>query len=146
MARLNITIPDDLHERIDRWRERLNISRICQDAIRRELDKLEQIPGEVQDMHAALSRLGQQKAKIERSCFRKGVHDGLEWARQADYADLKRWGERQPNGELLDEVLRGPATDSAAGHETEVAWEPRPYAEGWIAGVHQFWERARNRL
>ena len=41
MARLNITVPDELYERIEKWRERLNLSRICQDAIGREIDKLE---------------------------------------------------------------------------------------------------------
>jgi post-segregation antitoxin (ccd killing protein) len=146
LARLNITIPDELHVRIEKWRERLNISRVCQDAIRRELDKLEQLPEEVRHMHEALSRLGQQKARVERSSFRKGVHDGLEWARQAEYPLLKHWGERTADGEFLGEVLKGPAASAAATHSGDAAWEPKPYAEGWIAGVQQFWERARSRL
>jgi hypothetical protein len=145
MARLNITIPDELSERVERWRDRLNLSRVCQEAISRELDRLEQIPSEVKSMHKALARLGREKAKVEQSSFRKGVHDGLEWARGAEYGLLKRWGER--NGDaVLHDVLRGPASELVAGHQGDPTWDPEPYAEGWIAGVQQFWERAKKRL
>ena len=146
MARLNITVPDELYQRIEKWRERLNLSRICKDAIGREIDKLELVPEDVRQMHQALSRLGQQKATVERSCFRKGVYDGLEWARQAEYALLKHWGEQAANDGAMDEALRGPAAGSASAHSKGIDWHPRPYAEGWISGVHQFWDRAKNRL
>jgi post-segregation antitoxin (ccd killing protein) len=146
MARLNITVPDGLYERIEKWRDRINLSRICQEAIRRELDKLEQVPEQVHEMREALARLEREKAKIERSCFRKGVYDGLEWARGADYASLKRWGGQPPTAEALEEALRGPAARFAAAHSGDPGWEPWPYAEGWIAGVNQFWERAKNHL
>jgi hypothetical protein len=146
VARLNITVPDELYERVEKWRERLNLSRICQAAISREIEKLELVPEDVRQMHQALSRLGQQKAKVERSCFRKGVYDGLEWARQAEYAVLKRWGEQAASAGAPDEALRGPAAGSASAHSNAIDWHPQPYAEGWIAGVRQFWDRARNRL
>jgi len=146
LARLNITVPDELYQRIERWRDRLNLSRLCQDAISREIDKLELVPEDVRQMQEALTRLGQEKANVERSCFRKGVYDGLEWARQAEYAALKRWGEQDASGGVLDEALRGPAAGSAVAHSRNVDWHPQPYAEGWIAGVRQFWDRAKNRL
>ncbi|MGQ0751219.1 MAG: hypothetical protein ACT4PS_11840 [Betaproteobacteria bacterium] len=146
MARLNITVPDELYARIEKWRERLNLSRICQDAIGRELEKLELVPEDVRKMQEALARLGQEKAKVERACFRKGVYDGLEWAREADYALLKRWGERTPAEGAAEEVLRGPAAATATAHSDSTDWHPQPYAEGWIAGVRQFWDRAKARL
>ena len=146
MPRLNITIPDELHQRLARWRDRVNVSRICQDAITRELDKLEELPAEVQAMQRALARLGQEKAKVERSCFRKGVYDGLEWARQAEYPALKSWGEKDLSNGTLDAVLRGPAAKAAATHANDVNWDQLPYAEGWMSGVQQFWARAKKHL
>ena len=146
MPRLNITIPDELHQRLERWRDRVNVSRICQDAITRELNKLDELPAEVQAMQRALARLGQEKAKVERSCFRKGVYDGLEWARQAEYPALKSWGEKDLSNETLDAVLRGPAVKAAATHANDVNWDQIPYAEGWMSGVQQFWARAKRHL
>ncbi|MGQ0523096.1 MAG: hypothetical protein ACT4P8_05485 [Betaproteobacteria bacterium] len=146
MARLNITISDELYNRIERWRDRINLSRICQDAIAREMEKLELVPEDVREMQKALSRLGEQKAKVERSCFRKGVYDGLEWAREADYAVLKRWGEQPPDGAVWEGVLQGPASEKVAAHRDADDWHAQPYAEGWMAGVQQFWNRAKRRL
>jgi len=145
LARLNITVPDELYERVERWRDRINLSKICQEAIARELSKLEELPDEVRNMQEALTRLGREKATVERSCFRQGVFDGLEWARGAEYAALRRWGERQGNG-AVEEALRGPAAESAARHEDESSWDAKPYAEGWMAGVQQFWQRAKKNL
>jgi DNA-binding transcriptional regulator LsrR (DeoR family) len=51
MPRLNIYIPDDLHFELDLYRERMNLSQICTNAIRSELRALktgvarEQLPG-----------------------------------------------------------------------------------------------------
>lgn len=146
MARLNITVPDELYDRVEKWRDRVNLSRICQDAIARELEKLELVPEDVHEMQKALSRLGEQKAKVERSCFRKGVYDGLEWAREADYPVLKRWGEQLQGDAVWEEVLRGPASGKVATHGGEDDWHAQPYAEGWMAGVQQFWNRAKRRL
>ena len=146
MARLNITVPDEMYERLERWRDHVNLSRVCQEAIARELDKLEELPAELQRMKQALSRLGQEKSKVEKTCFRKGVYDALEWAREAEYPQLKRWGEQAAGGDALNAVLRGPAAQVAAAHATDPAWEPLPYAEGWIAGVRQFWDRAKKHL
>jgi hypothetical protein len=42
--------------------------------------------------------------------------------------------------------LRGPAAESAARHEEEPSWDAKPYAEGWMAGVQQFWQRAKKSL
>ena len=146
LARLNITVPDELYERMEKWRDRLNLSRICQDAISRELNKIEEIPEEVRNMHEALSRLGEQKAKADRSSFRRGVHDGLEWAREAEYASLKRWGEQTVTAEWIEEALRGPAAHKIVAYRDDVTWEIKPYGEGWIAGVRQFWDRVKHRL
>jgi hypothetical protein len=145
MARLNITVPDELYERVERWRDRINLSRICKEAIARELDKLEQVPDEVRSMHEALTRLGREKAKADRVSFRQGVFDGLEWARGAEYAQLKRWGERAGSG-ASEEALRSPAAEAASKHKDDPAWDARPYADGWMAGVQQFWQRARTNL
>lgn len=97
-------------------------------------------------MHEALLRLGQQKAKIEQSCFRKGVYDGLEWARQAEYPSLRHWGERTYSAEVLKEVLDGPVAQAVSGDSESTVLELQSYAEGWLTGVSQFWERVKNLL
>jgi hypothetical protein len=146
MPKLNITIPDEIYERLERWRDRVNISRICAEAINRELNKLEQLPDDLAAMKTTLSRLGREKEKLERISFRAGVYDGLEWARQAEYAELKFWSHQVTLSKTWNLVLEGPAAEPAAAHAQDVRWDRMPYAEGWLAGVKQFWERLQKHL
>ena len=39
--KLTITIPDELGERLELWRDRMNISKVCAEAIAEEIDRLE---------------------------------------------------------------------------------------------------------
>lgn len=48
MARLNLTIPDPLYERLDRLRDRVNVSKICATALEQELAMLE---GQLRPFH-----------------------------------------------------------------------------------------------
>ncbi|GEM_PF-6539798 len=52
MARLNLTIPDPLYERLDRLRDRVNVSKICAAALEQELAMLE---GQLRPFHVQVS-------------------------------------------------------------------------------------------
>ena len=146
MPRLNITIPADIYQRLDRWRDHINLSRICAEAITCELSKLEQLPDDIAGMQKALSRLGNEKAKVDRASFRNGVFDGLEWSRKAEYVDLKTWGQQASSSDTCEAVLNGPAARAVEAHTQNATWERMPYAEGWLAGVNQFWQRMQKHL
>lgn len=146
MARLNITVPDDLYDKIQRWRERLNLSKICQEALAAEIAKLEAIPKAALEMEALVERLKREKGKAGRAWFRRGVFEGMEWGRRASYADLKRWGQAKPE-ELLKassppEVLR----PYIRQHVKDPLWEYRPFAEGWLSGVQEVWRRVKDHV
>ena len=48
MARnITITVSEDLWNAIQRWRDRLAVSKICQDALANEVSKFESLPEEV---------------------------------------------------------------------------------------------------
>lgn len=146
MARLNITVPSELYNRIEKWRDRLNLSRICQEAIAREIAKLEDIPGEVRELQEVLARLEREKAAMERRWFRQGVQDGLNWGKGADYAALKRWGTAPISPETIREAVAGVAKDSAGKYTEDPSWDAIPYGEGWLTGVAQLWARVKDRL
>ncbi len=146
MPRLNISVPQELYERIEKWRDRLNLSRVCQEAIARELAKLENLPVELRQIERVLARLGREKAAVERRWFRRGVHEGLDWAKGADYAALKRWGSEAITPEVIQEAVGGPATESAGRYAEDPGWDPRPYQEGWLTGVAQFWARVKDKV
>lgn len=98
MARLNLTVPDDLFERLEKHRDRLNMSRICAEALEkkvREIEKeaelLQSLRRDVDQMNSMIVRLKDEKDERMRYCFEQGVDSAQGWAQGASYSDLKSW-------------------------------------------------------
>lgn len=83
MARLNLTIPDPLYERLELVRERINISKICAQALERELTMLEHTKVDVAVVARVLSRLQVARDRW----FKHGWDDASEWAAETATRD-----------------------------------------------------------
>lgn len=87
MARLNISIPDPLHERLERARDRVNISKVCAVALEKEIDMLEARPS-VAD--PKIAHLLQRLQGTKDLWYHRGHEDGLAWGvEHATRSDLQ---------------------------------------------------------
>ena len=77
MARLNITIPDLLYERLEQIRDRLNISKICANALEKELTMLE---GRRPITDPRIAHLLQRLQGTRERWYQRGYEDGTQWA------------------------------------------------------------------
>jgi post-segregation antitoxin (ccd killing protein) len=145
MARLNITIPDELYASLAPWRDHINISKVCQEALTRELAKLNDLPRQAAELSDLIDRLHLEKANAEKFAFAQGLTDSVTWTRGASYAELRRWGE-------LGEAGAARADDNAAfeaalqRHRDEPAFDERAYREGWMMGIKEVWQRVRDKV
>ena len=89
---ITITIPDTLHVRLQKYKEKLNVSQVCQKALDEKIKdwerKTEAIHG-YPDMEEILSRLRKEKAEVEQQWYQKGLKAGLFIAKRASYEELK---------------------------------------------------------
>ncbi len=77
MARMNISVPDPLYERLDRLRDRVNASKVCASALEKELDMIEGRPALADpDIERLLSRLEGTRERW----YGRGRDDGKRWA------------------------------------------------------------------
>lgn len=100
MARVNISIPDELHQRLEEIRQAdatLNISGICQEALGREVARRDPLPKDIEITDDIVERLRSEKEDDERESRERGFLVGAEWARRAKFPDLRRWGEYKPS-------------------------------------------------
>ena len=145
MARLNITIPDELYVALEPWRDHINISRVCQEALAREVAKLNDLPRQAAELADLVERMQQEKATAEKFAFGQGLTDSITWARGATYAELRRWGEHGEahgagagkNGALEAAIQR---------HQDDVSFDERAYREGWVMGTKEVWQRVRDKV
>lgn len=161
MARRNISIPDALDERLNRMRDRINVSRVCASALERELRVLE---GQTRACDVDESKVGRlvERLRSQQSAkdrwYRRGLRDGETWAQETaslqdlstfeddwagleqidvadfDPEDLEGWDDELPETFQTDELQRQPPLLRSA------------YVLGWYAGVHGLWRAARARL
>src|SRR5687768_5827332 len=77
MARMNISVPDPLYERLDRLRDRVNASKVCASALEKELDMIE---GRTAPADPDIERLVQRLLSSRERWYERGREDGKRWA------------------------------------------------------------------
>ena len=88
---ISISIPDPLHERLQNLKDKINVSKICQDAISKEVQKIEDFQKRIRKSpktEKTIQRLSKERNESEGLVYERGKKDGEEWAKIAHYDDL----------------------------------------------------------
>lgn len=147
--RINITVPNDLHERLQAVRDDINISRICQEAIEQAVILKEIKMKTLSSKEKVIERLRLERQKNEQEWFNYGKTDGLSDAEDLSYEDFehleKLYKER-------DEVMLNQLDDDLREwlEEKMSNFDQRPnkkvYLNGWIEGVVEFWDEIKDEI
>lgn len=171
MPQLTIYVPQDLADALDRQRERLNVSQVCAQALRKEISTLEAVAGPatvdvqppppdepVDERQAIIERLRLQKQRsvehadeVERARARAAG-----WLKKAHYEQIKHFGELEPTAgteRFYAESFR------LTPHEEEVTrdWGRQRTREGlsfslpdyrraWHQHVRAFWQQVKDEI
>ena len=137
--RITVTLPDALHERLQRVKEALNVSQICQRAIEQVVEieeiKLKEIPV----MEKVIERLRLEKQQSEATLKQDAVLDGKEDAVELSYDEFLQL-ENDGISEDLLEWIQSKRIQYLEKPDTEV------YLEGWKEGALSFWEQIKEQL
>jgi hypothetical protein len=127
MARLNISIPDELGERLHRQRDRINASKVCAIALERELDTME---GRTAVADPELEQLRRRLQTSRERWYQRGREDGRRWAlERATRLDLWHVADElaSERGEELVELAR----HVRGAHGIPKSFDARTYVERW---------------
>ncbi|MDP3480820.1 MAG: hypothetical protein Q8R88_13695 [Desulfoprunum sp.] len=154
--RVTVSIPDMLHEKMEKWRESFNLSKMFQDAVMEAIQKKEDFQKRIRedlDLQEIIERLRNEKARSEGDFFDSGRRDGLLWARSAHYDDLMYaldWDD--VDNAVKDQILGGFFQEKSKNNKL---LEARPdglsesfrvYVKGWKSGIEQFWNEIQEKL
>jgi post-segregation antitoxin (ccd killing protein) len=170
--RINISIPEELYAELEKWRDQLNVSGICQEALRKEVARQEAVATAGDDLDAVVERLRAEKDEWEKHWYEVGVQLGYEWAKRAGYRRLVEWLQRAaPPTDALMETFSlvagvwlardraeklshdypsmghffeegGPSKDRVVVREYNAA----RLGAGWLKGVKDFWDQVKDAL
>jgi len=169
--RINISIPDELHADLEKWRDQLNVSGICQEALRKEAARLEAVATAGDDLDAVVKRLRAEKDEWEKHWYEVGVQLGYEWARRARYRRLLESLDHAPAEDVVEFVtgfskgtmMRRESTEKvvvvypsirhvleevprAKGFVRLREYNTARLCAGWLKGVRDFWNQIKDAL
>ena len=170
--RINISIPGELHERLSHFKDKLNMSRICQKAINHAV-RIEEIKTEkASDMDSLVERLKEEELRHAQ----KYIDEGFKWGAKDAYGlslnsflEIETWGSDNydwhdhsgpfiPSKETVKALKefdersgsmssdeRGQLADEYPG--LGYALEPKNYfVRGWMDGVIYIWNQVKHKL
>ena len=164
MARLNISIPDALYERLDRLRDRVNASKVCAAALEKELTMVEG-PALVEDMaDTKVARLIERLRSEPEKWLHTGRKAGETWA--AEVATLNELNELDHGLSGIDGEFDLMSTadrldgwqdrlpESFTERDPTIWEEPLDddrtlrgaYLLGWYKGASEIWRAARPQI
>jgi hypothetical protein len=158
MARINLSIPDDLRTRMSALDSRFNWSEVAQAAFEREVSAAT-FNGE--DMESVIERLKASKEEYEAAERGDGLRHGREWAKlTASFKDLRAMSKVDFGNSSFEEFEMGLVVDKALGRDPRndpegSVWSDgsenlvlpiHAYVEAFVEGAKQVWEEVERKI
>jgi hypothetical protein len=138
--RINITIPNALSERLQVVKGRLNVSKICQQAIEKAVTAEEINAKDIPGRDKLIKRLRMEKEESIEAWKETGFTDGKQDAQELSYDDFQ----------MLENDSEIPQETCDWVKENHFKYYERPheesYFEGWIEGVLSVWNDIKDEV
>jgi hypothetical protein len=132
-----------------RIRKSINISRVCQDALRREVHKVADLPTELFRLDQIIARLREEKSKAGEQWFIAGTRLARDWVEhEAPYALLRQLGEthQEQRLRLLRQAMPEGLKQALARHREEPGFNENNFLEGWAHMLGLLWEAMKKSI
>jgi len=169
VKKFSVGIPDEMAERLEPFKDSISPTAVFRQAMdeaitkrenfKERMDKLEGTQKEgAEQMQEIIERLKKQKAEFENTLFDEGEEYGLDFAKSADYEDLKYAAmviadDCEPVSKALERD--GQLEDYFEGLEDEEGNELiknmdetdlEKWIQGWCHAVREFWNKVSSQL
>ena len=154
MARISISIPDKLMQRLEPIKDNINISKLCREALEQRITAFERAArreGDVLDLDSLVLRLRQEKDASGIQFEDVGRQNAVAWLNTVSYVEFKNVAEASdsPNMDkykLPRAAFRCMKQDMA---ESNAGCEGTPavtYKTAWLDHVRSVWAQVVDRL
>lgn len=160
--KVTLSVPDELHEKMNQWRSSINFSKAFQKTIKSIIAKKEGFNKrlmEEMDISDVLERLKKEKKDFEEKYRSIGQKLGLEWSKAAHYSDLIYAVNWNPKGDPTKDDRLGSYFSSIISSDPflktkkliDVKIDEKnehisKLVAGWKESVNQFWTEIKDNL
>ncbi len=138
--RINITIPNALSERLQAVKGRLNVSKICQQAIEKAVTTEEINTEDIPGRDKLVKRLRMEREESIKGWKETGITDGKQDAQELSYKEFQAL---EDDGEISEEIR-----DWVKERHFEYYERPNEesYFEGWLEGAFSVWDDIKDEV
>jgi hypothetical protein len=151
MKRLSITLPEELVARIEPFKDRINVSQVCREALERRVTASEEargLNGSGIDMDGVVTRLREERSAVEGKWEALGAINASTWVSAASYLELKSVLECQGTGDLAGyrlpsgayKIMKRDMGQVGSGWERLIA---AAYKTAWLDALKEVWARIK---
>jgi hypothetical protein len=171
--KVTLSVPKDLSEKMEQWKDKFNFSSVFQEAISKEINKKESYAKKIKEnatMETVIERLKKEKMEEENEFYEIGKTDGLQWSKGASYRELKYAAEEfTAMFEISEDIFSyDPKSNEILGDyfsdifdeykDRGMGWEQKAYSnyipnkafqlweQGWKEVVEDFWEEVKGKI
>jgi post-segregation antitoxin (ccd killing protein) len=166
VQRITVTVPDELHERLQKVKESINVSGVCQEAIESAV-YIEELKLKGQEnMDALIERLKAEKQEFVKQYEEQGYKDGIKEIKDFSYSQMKalsnfteefvdNWGNTDLDQIAFDNIDRLGDEQGVTYIDSEwikqqerndSAFDRDIYTVGWVRGAVEFIDEIEGKL
>ncbi len=154
MARISISIPDELMAKLEPLKEGINISQLCREALERRIDAYERASkrnGQELDIEGLVQRLREESALVEGKFELLGRENAAEWLSAASYLEFKNLAEADNSSnmhkyKLPRAAFRTMKRNMAQANATCDGVQAVAYKTAWLDYVRAVWSQVVGQL
>ena len=154
MARISVSVPEELLARLEPVKEQIDVRQVCRDALERRIQAFERastVKADSLDLEALIERLRDERGLVEGRFEELGRHNAETWLGTAAYLELKAVNET--NGALRIETYRLPASsfktmkrDMEKERVSVEGPQAVTYKTAWLDQVRTVWTQVIEQL
>ncbi len=159
--RLTIAVPESLYDRLQKVKEEINISGVCQEALERAVT-LKEFTLNCSDRETLIERLKLERKAVLTQIKEKGFKFGQKSAQQLTYQDFQRIELRKNITANLDEAAFEDMWEFLNSHQPQAEMgldedglcgllvlnegNKAAFVKGWIEGILSVWDDIKNQV
>ena len=154
MARISVSVPEELLARLEPMKETINVRQVCRDALERRIQAFERaakVQTDTLDVEALIERLRDERGLVEGRFEELGRHNAESWLGATAYLELKAVTES--NGALRMGKYRLPSSsfktmkrDMEKERVTVEGPQAVTYETAWLEQVRTVWTQVIEQL
>lgn len=149
MAKISIHIPDDVLERVRQHKNRLNISRVCSNALLKEVEVVSNVPPMVEQTRRLIDKLKKEMHRQQVESFELGASFAQDFLEKVSYDQLRYWGSvvfSERRRLVLPEEIEDRLEKVSLEKKLKSSLDRSSFNRGWLTVMRRTWETVKDKI